>query len=189
MEVEFKFLAEKRTQIEWVAHAVQDWGWKVTQTGRAIINDTYYDTPDRDLLAAGDSVRRRAEKGQLKVTVKTGKTTEDGLFRREEWEKPLAEVGQNYFAQKGLISTLHVHNTRRTFALTKGDCEVELALDLVGYRFPGRPAARDFQVELELKSETGAEEFMRLGEAVKKLPGLTPATQSKYQRGMELTSC
>ncbi len=184
MEVEWKFTAKTRPDLEACVHRASDLGWCAAPAGRVILRDIYYDTPDRQFLAQGASVRRRTENGVQKVTVKEPVDTGDGLFRREEWEKPLREVPADFFSQRGLIPTLHVHNTRRVFLLTKEDVQVELALDMVTYRL-GQRRAQEFQLELELKR--GEEDALNaLGEAAKSWPGLTPSGSSKYRRGMAL---
>lgn len=184
MEVEWKFLANTRPDLEACVHRAAGLGWDAAPAGRVALHDVYYDTPDRALLARGASVRRRTENGVQKVTVKEPVDTKDGLFRREEWEKPAREVPADFFAQRGLIPTLHVHNTRRVFLLTKEDTQVELALDMVTYRL-GQRRAREFQVELELK-KGGEDVLAALGGEAASWPGLTPAAESKYSRGMGL---
>lgn len=185
MEVEWKFLAETRPDLEACVLRAADLGWRAAPAGRVVLHDVYYDTPDRQLLAQGASVRRRTENGVAKVTVKTPVDAKDGLFRREEWEKPLSEVPADFFSERGLIPTLHVHNTRRPFSLAKGDAWVEMALDMVVYRL-GNRRAQEFQLELELKSEGGEDALRALGEAAKSWPGLAPSPASKYRRGMAL---
>ncbi len=184
MEVEWKFLANTRPDLEACVHRAIDLGWDAAPAGRVVLHDVYYDTPDRALLARGASVRRRTENGVQKVTVKEPVDARDGLFRREEWEKPAREVPADFFLKRGLIPTLHIHNTRRVFLLTKEETQVELALDMVTYRL-GNRRAREFQVELELK-QGGEDVLAALGEAAKSWPGLTPSTVSKYRRGMGL---
>lgn len=184
MEVEWKFSVKTRPDLEGCVHRAASLGWDAVPAGRVILRDIYYDTPDRRLLARGASVRRRTENGVPKVTVKEPVDTQDGLFRREEWEKPLREVPADFFSERGLIPTLHVHNTRRVFLLTKEDAQVELALDMVTYRL-GNRRAQEFQLELELK-KGGEDALKALGEAARSWPGLTPSGSSKYRRGMEL---
>ncbi len=184
MEVEWKFLVNTRPDLEACVHRIADLGWDAAPAGRVVLHDVYYDTPDRRLLSRGASVRRRTENGVQKVTVKEPVDAEDGLFRREEWEKPFSEVPADFFAQRSLLPTLHVHNTRRVFLLTKEDTQVELALDMVTYRL-GNRRAQEFQLELELKR--GREDALQaLGKEAASWPGLTPSTASKYVRGMTL---
>lgn len=187
MEIEWKFIADSaEAQRRALARCVE-LGWRAADGGTRHIVDTYYDTPDQHFLTSGGSIRKRVENGQTKLTVKGASAAVSGQpFRREEYEGALEP---HYFDSRGLKPALTVRNTRRLHLLTLGGTQVELALDCVYFRHQAANAPVEYQVELELKSPSGEDHLLSLGQALALLPGLTAATQNKYQRGMELTGC
>ena len=171
-------------------------GYGVTFLEEKPQKDTYYDTPGRDILAGGGSLRVR-EKGDRRVlTVKAPIRTEGGTFLRREEElmlEPGADPADFLRAQlpgvdpETLAPAVEVDNRRRTYEVSHpAGVRFELALDDVCYRDPatGREH-RERQVELEVLSGTQAD--LERAAAALSLPGLRPARGSKYQRAVALT--
>lgn len=187
MEIEWKFIADSADAQRHALARCAELGWRAADGGQRHIVDTYYDTPDQHFLTSGGSIRKRVENGQTKLTVKGASAAAAGQpFRREEYEGALEP---HYFDSRGLKPALTVRNTRQLYLLTLDDARVEMALDCVYFRHQAANAPVEYQVELELKSSSGENRLLALGQALTHLDGLTAATQNKYQRGMELTGC
>ncbi|MCJ2070425.1 CHAD domain-containing protein [Methylobacterium sp. J-030] len=141
---------------------------------------TYFDTPKRDLHAAGLSLRVRATGGRHIQTVKAG-AGDVGLFDRAEWEAEIAGDAPDPGAWAGtaaeavlreadapverLFSTVVM---RREFPVTQGESRILVTLDEGRVESPAGDAPL-CEIELELKDGDPAELFqlaMALAETV-----------------------
>lgn len=68
-------------------------GRRLGSATRHVIHDLYWDTPDRALDREHLSLRLREIDGALKLTLKGGGSSSDGLFRRHELELPADASG------------------------------------------------------------------------------------------------
>jgi hypothetical protein len=132
---------------------------------------TYFDTPARDLLKAGYSLRVRRIGRRRVQTVKAAGDPSAGLFVRPEWERPVkgdaplldGESGplvQEIGAKKlDRIEPIFVTDVKRTtFRIDLAGAKIELAIDDGEVRAGGR-AEPIAEVELELRGgslESGA---------------------------------
>ncbi len=122
----------------------------------------YFDTPDRDLQAAGLSLRiRRSGKKRIQ-TVKADGASAAGLFARSEWEQPVADdtplldYSTPIHALLGDVAdaiapAFDVKVERRSWDVAEGDALIELVLDR-GEAMAGERRAPICEIELELKS-------------------------------------
>ena len=153
-------------------------------------HDVYYDTRDLSLLHRGASLRVRRKGTRYKLTIKGGGGRTDGRFCRTEQEFPLRlpdpELCRSAIlsafpdlpADCGFRPVAWVENQRTTLLL---DASVEAALDRVTYPPSG---GRELQLELEVTGSGGEALLDRLVQALRSVPGLTPMTESKYERAM-----
>ena len=170
-------------------------GYQVTFLEETPQRDIYYDTPGRDILAGGGSLRLREKGARRVLTVKTPLQTGDGTFLRREDELVLGgEDDPGEFlrgclpevALTELKPSVEVDNRRRTYEVAwPAAGRFELALDDVTYRDPatGREY-RERQVEIEAL-DGSAGDLERVVSALR-LPELHPARASKYQRAVAL---
>ncbi|MBB2960871.1 CYTH and CHAD domain-containing protein [Methylobacterium sp. R2-1] len=166
--------------------------------GEAELASVYFDTSDRQLLAAKFGLRVRESGGRF---VQTLKAEGDGLFDRPEWEHPVersepdrAVLADTPFARHvdagAALEPLFITRvTRRTYLIEQGESRIEVALDT------GRieaPAAGDrilpiCEVELELKDGTASDLFA-LAQAVANLVPVRLGVRSKAERGYALAT-
>ena len=166
--------------------------------GEAELASVYYDTPERDLRAAGLGLRVRRIEGRF---VQTLKAEGDGLFDRPEWEQEVAGPEPDRAAlagtpaaallggDDGLEPLFTTAVTRRTSLVRQGSSVIEVALDT------GRieaPAAGDrivplCEIELELK-EGEASDLFALAHAVAALVPVRVGVRSKAERGEALAA-
>ena len=156
-------------------------------------HDLYYDTRDLDLLNRGASLRVRRKGTEYLLTIKDGGGRRDGRFCRSEQEFPL-RLPDPEFCRPAILSAfpdlpancdfrpmVGVENQRTTLLL---DGKVEAALDRVTYTQGGTPTGGELQLELEVTGAGGEALLDRLVQSLRSVPGLTPMSQSKYQRAM-----
>ena len=164
----------------------------------AELASVYFDTPDRQLLAAKLGLRVRESGGRF---VQTLKAEGDGLFDRPEWEQPVersepdrAALADTPFARlveaDAALEPLFITRvTRRSYLVEQGESRIEVALDT------GRieaPAAGDrilplCEVELELKDGTASDLFA-LAQAIANLVPVRLGVRSKAERGYALAT-
>lgn len=176
------------------------------------LHNTYFDTPELDLMRGRVAVRERRVGRRTLLTVKTAGHSVGGLSRRGEWEAPttpgspdfLALVSDTTLARElhalsgRLVPLFSTDFRRRRWLLTHGQAQIEVALDEGWIRTgvqattaAGQRAERILELELELKAGPEAALFdlaLALGRAPAGADGpwLMPAERSKAERGMAL---
>ena len=150
----------------------------------------YYDTPSRELGAAGVTLRRRLENGESIVTLKT--RLPDGSRGEWETEAPTVQAGLPALAAQGapvpgvegLTKICSARFTRLSRLLTYPGGAAELALDK-GVLAGKTEEAPLLEAELELKEgpDEPFDDFVR-GFAAKYC--LTEEPKSKFARAKEL---
>ncbi len=195
MELEQKYLvldAETMNQARLLLSTLAS----VARTQTKAQHDVYYDTRDLSLLRRGASLRVRRKGTQYTLTIKSGGDRADGRFCREEQEFPL-RLPDPELRREAILSAFRdlpanctfrpvakVENQRTTLLL---DGTVEAAFDRVTYPQSAAPEQEELQLELEVVAEGGEPLLDRLVQALRSVPGLTPMTESKYQRAMART--
>lgn len=162
----------------------------------------YYDTPQRELGAAGFAFRVRREGGCWMATLKGSGRSGGGLHQRREWNLPvqgpegataalrqLLATGQGGILadQELVLAPLFQTVFTRWSALLRpreGDAVLEIALDR-GRICCGEKSEIIEELEIELK-EGSARDLVAFGaELARRLP-LLPEWKSKYYRGLRL---
>lgn len=157
---------------------------------------TYYDTPNRDLQAAGLTLRVRAKGGRHIQTVKAG-AGDVGLFDRAEWETEISGEAPDPAAWAGtaaeavlreaeapverLFSTIVM---RREFPIRQGDSRILVTLDEGRVESPAGDAPL-CEVELELEEGDPADLF-QLAQALAETVPLRLGVHSKSAIGFAL---
>ena len=160
------------------------------------LNSAYYDTPNRDLQAAGLTLRVRAKGGRHIQTVKAG-AGDIGLFDRAEWETEIAGENPDPAAWAGtaaeavlreadapverLFSTVVM---RREIPVTQGESRILVTLDEGRVESPAGDAPL-CEIELELQEGDPADLF-QLAQALAETVPLHLSVHSKSAIGFAL---
>lgn len=165
---------------------------------------TYFDTPDRRLMAAELALRIRREGRRRIQTLKTSGHPELGPLARGEWEREivgetpvldsswLAEIGDKDArrllakakVQARLEPLFSTDFSRQTWRIRHGGSVIELAIDRGRIEGPDG-AAPISEVELELKSGDPAALYGVAREIARMVPAVVE-TRSKAERGYAL---
>jgi len=161
---------------------------------------TYFDTPGKDLLKAGYTLRVRQNGERYEQSVKEKGRAGAGLFERSEWQQPLAGPQPQFDGRSGpIVEALGAGKLRRirpvfvtdvrrrTFRISGPDSGVEIALDHGLVRAGEWIEALD---ELELEHRDGAvaplfDLARRLNEQVPLRLGVRSKSERGYTLGTE----
>lgn len=157
---------------------------------------TYYDTPDRDLRAAGLTLRVRAKGGRYVQTVKAG-SGHVGLFDRAEWESEIAGETPEPAAWADTAAEAVLHRTdsqlirqfstlvmRRLIPVRQGVSRIRVTLD-EGQVESAAGDAQLCEVELELEAGEPADLF-QLAQALAETVPLRLGVKAKSAVGFAL---
>lgn len=203
-EVEAKYLIEDAAQIGALVDGLQS---QVVQSVSAVdVVDSYWDTPDWRLLAAGWAYRWRDASGSKSLTLKSTELADDIVHRRLEVEQQVDEFpgGSGHSLPAGPVAwrlnrldlrdlweLFRIHNYRRLFDIRLPDgSQIEMAIDqaTVTTKLPARKAApgRMTFVELELELKSGREEsLLQLATTLQRRFNLLSSRLSKFDRGLQ----
>lgn len=200
MEVEAKYTVADAETLERLTMTPALAGYELEAGEARHDRDTFLDTEDRRVLAAGYYLRRRETGGGVKLTLKQLVQDEGGVLRREELEAlvaadvPLAEWPQGQLRARvealagdaALDAFLALEQDRVARLVFDGEREVaELSLDDVRVTVDGAES-RWFEVEVELRGEGRDDDLERLTAALAGEPGLVPESRAKFARALEL---
>jgi len=174
--------------------------------------NTYFDTPDLDLMRQRLAVRERRVGRRTLLTVKTAGSSTGGLSRRGEWEGP-TQAGALDFASlvddaglahalvalaPRLVPVFRTDFMRRSWLLNLNGAQIEVALDEghITTRPTGKRGTRQepiLELELELKSGP-VDALLDLAHTLALGPQgwaaqgiwLYPSDRSKAERGLAL---
>jgi CHAD domain-containing protein len=198
VEVEAKFRVPDPSRLDRLASAPRIVGYDLDAPIARHDSDTFLDTADRRLLAAGYYLRRRENADGVRITLKRIATAENGVLRREELEQraaadvPLAEWPRGPLRERvmvvaagaDLVPLLTLAQDRRTRVVRRVGAPVaELSLDAVTVSAGGRDE-RWFEVEAELVGDGGDDDLAKLSEALREVWDLTPEPSSKFARAL-----
>jgi CHAD domain-containing protein len=198
LEIEAKFAvpdAETATRLE---TADQLGGYGLSVARARVVTDTYLDTRDRTLLAAGYALRKRRQPERIVITLKGLGGVDHAVHRREEYETelpsdtpppdwPSCELRERLLAligQRRLEPLFDLRQTRLVRTLEHDGREVaELSIDDVHLIVEDREQSyRELEVEL---TPSGTEEDLSVVTAVLGDGwGLRPEPRSKFERAM-----
>lgn len=200
MEVEAKFLVPDEETfarllgVEWLA------GYRIAVGEEREDSDTFVDTDDCRLLAAGYYFRRRETDSGVRLTLKQIVAPQDGLLRREEIEAlvaadvppaewPDGELRRRVEGLTGgrpLTTLLTLSQVRVARVVMRGRSEVgELSVDRVSLT----TAAGEHQwleAEMEARGRGGDDDVAALAAELRDSWGLIPEGRAKFSRALEL---
>jgi inorganic triphosphatase YgiF len=194
-EIELK-LAARAGDLPALQRALES---KAARGGRAArLVSTYFDTPDRDLLARGLVLRVRERDGRFVQTVKSDRAENAGPLARGEWEERIAgpcpdpaapETGRFLTSDvaERLVPLFRTEVARQLIDLSpQPGTEIEAAVDRGRIVAPGRDTGEPIsEVELELKSGTSSALYDLALDLLAVAP-LRLEPRSKAERGYRL---
>ncbi|MBF0153379.1 MAG: CYTH domain-containing protein [Magnetococcales bacterium] len=206
LEEEIKLTAPNQATLDAI---LQD-AWVGSVAGGRSVEDrpylaVYYDTPGKDLLRHRWGLRMsRVADGGWQVELKGKGSLVAGVARHEEWgvyhSAPIVHLGDLppgplrdrvlavASADSVVVPLLTTHFQRRTLLLElSAECRAELALD-AGIISAGNREMPLFEVELESLAGPFAPIQAFADELTRRHP-LTPATMTKFHRGVALLDC
>lgn len=194
-EMELKYLVKNYFDLSDLILYLRANGFEATNIKFVINEDSYFDTPNKDLLKNGGSFRiRKTNKGSIKGTFKYPIDNNDVYTKRLEIEKILTEnsftelINRFNNLQYNLKSicpfpVLEINNHRQEITLTKNKNCVIIAFDTVIYD----NKALEHMLEIELKEGSDPNILIEIDRSVQERFHLESTKQSKYQRGIEQT--
>lgn len=194
-EIELKYLVKSNFDLSDLILYLRSNGFNATSIKFVINEDYYFDTPNKDLLKNGGSLRiRKTKKGPIKGTFKYPLDNNDVYTKRIEIEKTLTENSytelMNRFNDlkydiKSIcpFPILKINNHRQEIILTKDNNYVVIAFDTIIYD----NKTLEHMLEIELKEGSSPNILIEIDKLVQERFNLELTKQSKYQRGIEQT--
>ena len=175
-------------------------GYVLEPRGSRRQRDTYVDTPDLALRAAGVALRRRDLGGEQRATLKTLGRVRGPYHERDELELPLAPDGAwppallERLARlapvdpQALTAQVLVHTERSVYAVCQGATVVaELCFDDVSARAAGAEREALFrEAELEAAPGVAPSLLATIAARLERVVDLTPSSVTKLQRAEAL---
>ena len=200
MEVEAKFLVSDEATLARLIETASLAGCDVEPGEARRDVDTFLDTSDRRLLAAGYYFRRRETGDGVRFTLKQLVAPSDGVLRREEIEAlvaadvPIAEWPAGELRQRveqltggePLEAMLTLSQIRVARVVRKGRREIaELSLDRVTASAPDGDRAW-LEAEVEARGRGVDADVTDLAAELRDEWGLVPEGRAKFTRALEL---
>jgi CHAD domain-containing protein len=202
MEVEAKFRVPDEATLEELETVTALAGYDVAAGERRYDADTFLDTPSRAFLTAGYFLRRRETDDGVKLTLKALVSDASGMLRREELEMfvaadvpvgewprgDLRERVEQIAAGDPLEPLLSLNQQRLARRVERDGREIaELSLDRVTAGSP-RGDVHWFEVEAEARGDGSETDVAVLAEELRDRWALTPESNSKFARALELAT-
>jgi len=200
MEVEAKFLVPDEATLAQLIETASLAGCDIEPGEARRDVDTFLDTPDRRLLAAGYYFRRRETGDGVRFTLKQLVAPSDGVLRREEIESlvaadvPVAEWPAGELRQRVELLTggepleamLTLSQVRVARVVRRGRREIaELSLDRVTATAPDGDRGW-LEAEVEARGRGGDADVTTLAAELRDEWGLVPEGRAKFTRALEL---
>lgn len=198
MEIEARFVIADAATFRGLKSANHLGGFALSKGKKERVHDTFLDTRNYTLLAAGYSCRQRQQVHEPLITVKEVGSSGSSISKREELEVtlnsysspagwppgPVRNLILSTTDREPLVPFLELRQTRFTRQVTRGACRVaELSLDRV--RFVGKERLPPYlEVECELKQEGTEGDLDRIAENLERDWKLRPETLSKFERAL-----
>jgi CHAD domain-containing protein/inorganic triphosphatase YgiF len=198
VEIEAKFAVPDVETFRRLRAADQLAGLALSAAQIRQVSDTYLDTPDRRVLAAGYACRRREEPEGIIMTLKGLRGLEGAVHRREELEvrlpadqppaewpaSPVRDLALQLIGDAPLIPLFNLHQTRILRMMSQGEQTVaQLSLDEVRLSVAGRDQAY-FELEAELTPPGNEDDLAAIVAHLQDEWGLKPEPRSKFERAL-----
>jgi CHAD domain-containing protein len=198
VEIEAKFAVPDVETFRRLRAADQLAGLALSAAQIKQVSDTYLDTPDRSILAAGYACRRREESEGITMTLKGLRGLEGAVHRREELEvrlladqppaewpaSPVRDLALQLIGDAPLTALFNLHQTRILRMMSQGQQIVaQLSLDEVHLSVAGRDQAY-FELEAELAPPGNEDDLAAIVAHLQDEWGLKPEPRSKFERAL-----
>ncbi len=200
MEIEAKFALSDAMAIQSLQTVEQLAGYVLSAPRVMRVRDTYLDTRDRRLLAAGYACRRREQRNEIRITLKQIQRANGAIHRREElevvlsadappaeWQASAARDRVMQIVGDELLTPLFaLTQKRRVRQVTQGERYVAaMSVDDVHAR-AGRKRAAYAELEIELMPDGTDEDLAALVVCLQSEWNLSPESRSKFERALAL---
>ncbi|NIV33229.1 MAG: CYTH domain-containing protein [Anaerolineae bacterium] len=198
MEIEAKFAVPDAVIFRRL-QAVDRLAGFVLSTGQTKqVHDTYLDTAERLILAAGYACRRREQEGEVLITLKGLGGAGGAVHRREELEvalpadqpptqwlaSPARERVLQLVGDAPLTPLFELRQTRLVRLVSQGERPVgEWSLDQVTLTFEGVEQAYS-ELEIELAPQGTEDDLAAIATCLQGEWGLEPQPRSKFERAL-----
>lgn len=201
MEIEAKFIVPDRETFDRLQAAPALAGFAVGPGKDKPVQDTYLDTPARQVLAAGYALRQRRQPDGILYTLKGLGGAGGAIHLREEVEVlasaesppsnwppgPARDLALRLVGALPLDPLFSIKQMRVVRPVTREGRQVaEMSLDDVHAEAGGRQD-RYFEVEVELKGGT-LDDLTALAECLRDEWKLAPQARSKFERALNLSN-
>ena len=198
MEIEAKFGVPSEDTFRLLLAADSLDGLSLGAEREKHVHDSYVDTADRLILAAGYSCRRREQPEGVLITLKGLHGGEGAIHRRLEHEVHLAEyvppsewppatvrdMVLGLIGDCPLVPLFDLEQTRHIRPVyVAGRLVAELSLDRVRVAVGERVQSYD-ELEVELTPEGGEDDLLAAVACLQGKWGLAPVALSKFERGL-----
>lgn len=199
-ELELKYLVDDNFDVLEVLKALTKDNFIIMNYEKIVNVDKYFDTRDKILLKMESELRIRENDGNYKVTLKVPDKKEKVYIERFEIEKDIPTDSLDD-AIKAIDCNLElsrvcpfpvlvVTNKRTAFILKREDEVIEVSYDIVKYYNPNLEfESRETMVEIEGKDNLEIDTLENINLLLKEEFALEASSQTKYERGLQLTSC
>ena len=200
MEIEAKFIVHDKALFESLMNIEDINGFSVQDAVPEQFTDTYLDTVDLSIYASGFSFRCREKKDKVVYTLKSLKSSDSLIHKREETELSLKEklpvskwdncelksLILEMIGPGELYPLFTVEHARTDLQVTDGQRRVaELSFDDVTIVCNNNQKSY-LELEIELTDEGKEEEIYRLATFFRDEIGLEAGSSSKFDNGFEL---
>ena len=199
MEIEAKFAVPDQATFERLKSMQQLAGFTLLAGKVKRMHDTFLDTPDRRMGAAGYVCRRREVSGQVVMTIKGGSKIEGAIHQREELEvtlpadvppqqwpdSPIRDRALLIIGAAPLAPLFDQHQTRIFRGMMRDEQMIaELTLDDVTIA-SGDKTLTYLEMEVELQPDGELADLEAIEASLQAEWGLMPEPRSKFARGLE----
>lgn len=198
MEIEAKFVVPDTETFERLQAVPGLCGYELHGLQVQSVHDTFLDTADRRVLAAGYFCRQRQSPQGTLLTLKSLTTSPDVVHLRQEWEVPFpgnAPVAQwppspvrdhllQWIGDAPLTPVVELDQTRHVRTVSQRERTVaELSLDRVVFAVAEKQETV-LELEVELKDEGQDSDLAALVDCLQREWGLAPQPRSKFERAL-----
>jgi CHAD domain-containing protein len=201
MEIEAKFALpspETFHRLQSIEHLA---GFSLSTGQLKRVYDTYLDTPDRLILAAGYACRQRQQDEGILITLKGLRGAEGAVHRREELEvllpadrlslspadwpaSPVRDRVNQLIGESSLIPLFGLQQWRTLRQVSQDERQAaELSLDEVHLAAEARQQ-NYFELEVELASQGTEDDLAAMVVCLQDKWGLVPEMRSKFERAL-----
>ena len=198
MEIEAKFAIPDPQAFQRLQAVEELCGYALRTPQVREVHDTYLDTAERQVLAAGCFCRQRESPQGTVITLKAMTPSADAVHRREEWEAALPGAGPiaqwppspvrdhllQWVGDAPLIPLVDLHQTRHVRTVMQGGRTVgELSLDEITLS-AGDRRQTTLELEWELTADGNEADLATLVTCLRTDWGLLPEPRSKFERAL-----